>query len=823
MDLAVYGMFEALPGGLAWLVTGLVIAFLGYLGLPFAVWYVTGLLLLVFWGASTLAVSAVAVIGFIFLVPILRRAMVSKILMKVMKPLMPVISETERAALDAGVVWVEKDLFSGSPNFNKLLHEEKYPSLTAEEKAFMDNQVETLCAMIDHWKVWKTRDLDQKVWDYIKKEKFLGMIISKEYGGLGFSALAHSEVIHKLSSRSLTATISVMVPNSLGPAELLSHYGTEAQRKRYLPKLATGEEMPCFALTEPGAGSDAGSIQASGELYKGDDGRLYIKVNWNKRWITLASISTVLGVAFKLRDPKNYLGKGEDVGITCALIPANTDGVVLGRRHDPMGVPFYNCPTQGKDVIIDAETAIIGGLEWAGRGWQMLMESLAAGRGISLPAQATGGSKLACLITSAHAVNRQQFGVSIGAFEGVQEPLSRIAAHTYMLEAMRLYCCGALDQGIKPPVITAMMKYHATETGRRIINDAMDIIGGAAISLGPRNLLAEIYTATPVGITVEGANIMTRTLIIFGQGALRAHPYAYQEVKAINENDLRLFDTAFWGHIGHIVHNTFRSILLSVTRGYVASAPVPSELKVYVRRLSWASASFAILADLAMGTLGGSLKFREHVTGRFADILAHMFMATATIRRYLAEGEKESDLAFVKMSLKFNLSEIQKAFDGIFDNMYGVKQKGLVNQVLFGALHFIFKDILGAWSRINSIGSQATDYLKGVVVEKMLYDHQARLNLCGGIYSPNNTKDPVGRLNNAHKLSLEAQSIDKKIYQARRAGVLPRVKGQALYDAALGKGLVTQAELDILKKAAEARWDAIQVDDFDEKEFKNLA
>jgi len=814
---------ELLPvsTGVGTLITILSIAAIGYLGLPFSVWYIVIMGLLILWGVSLPIYATIGVVGFIFLVPALRRALVSSWLMKVMKPLMPVISETEKTALDAGVVWVEKDLFSGKPDFNKLLHKEAYPSLTPEEKAFMDNQVETLCSMIDHWKVWKTRELEQKVWDYIKKEKFLGMIISKEYGGLGFSALAHSEVIHKISSRSLAATITIMVPNSLGPAELLSHYGTEAQKKRYLPKLATGEEMPCFALTEPGAGSDAGSIQASGELFRGEDGKLYVKVNWNKRWITLAAISTVLGVAFRLRDPKNLLGKGEDVGITCALIPAKTPGVVLGLRHDPLGVPFYNCPTQGHDVIISAEDDIIGGLEWAGRGWQMLMESLAAGRGISLPAQATGGSKLACMVTSAHAVNRQQFGVSIGAFEGVQEPLSRIATHTYMLEAMRRYCCGALDRGIKPPVITAMMKYHATETGRKVINDAMDIIGGAAISLGPRNLLAEIYTATPIGITVEGANIMTRTLIIFGQGALRAHPYAYQEVKAIGENDLKLFDSAFWGHIGHIVRNTFRSVLLSLARGYLASAPVHRELKIYVRRLSWASASFAILADIAMGTLGGSLKFREHVTGRFADILSHMFMATATIRRFIAEGEREEDLAIVKMSLKFNLTEIQRAFDGIFDNMYGVKQKG-AGKILFGVLHFIFKEILGAWSRINSIGSQATDHLKGVVVEKMLYDDKVRSHLVDGIYSPNNPEDPLGRLNYARRLAIEAMAIDKKVYKARKTGVLPRVKGAALYDAALAKNVVTQSELDILKKAAEARWDAIQVDAFDEKSYKGL-
>ncbi|MCX7674627.1 MAG: DUF1974 domain-containing protein, partial [Bdellovibrionaceae bacterium] len=383
------------------------------------------------------------------------------------------------------------------------------------------------------------------------------------------------------------------------------------------------------------------------------------------------------------------------------------------------------------------------------------------------------------------------------------------------------YTCGALDQGIKPPVITAMMKYHATEAGRRVINDAMDVMGGAGISLGPRNVLAEIYTATPIGITVEGANIMTRTLIIFGQGALRAHPYAYLEVKAIAEKDVALFDRAFWGHIGHVVRNTFRSILLSLTRGYLASAPVSGPLKPYVRRLSWASASFAILADLAMGTLGGSLKFREYLTGRFADILSHLFMATATLRRFIAEGEPEKDLAVVKMSLKWNLFEIQKAFDGIFDNMYGVEQKSLFGKILFGSLHFLFKEVLGAWSRINSLGSQATDHLKSVVVDKMLYDEEFRNHLVSGIYTPQDAKDPVGRLNHARALSLKAMDIDKKIYSARRKGVLPRVKGEALYQAALEKGVVTQAELDVLKQAELARWDAIQVDDYDEHSFKH--
>ncbi len=820
-NLVLYGAFDSLPWLLSCFVSLVTVLVLGYFGAPVLIWYIGVLLLMLLSGISVTSIFIFALVGFIFVIPILRRSLVSSWMMGVMKPLMPKISETEKTALDAGVIWVEKDLFSGKPNFNRLLHTEKYPQLSSEEKLFMDNQVETLCGMLDHWKIWKTREMEQSVWDYMKKEKFFGMIIPKEYGGLGFSALLNSEVIHKLSSRSLTATITVMVPNSLGPAELLVHYGTDEQKKRYLPRLATGLEMPAFALTEPAAGSDAGAIQATGELFKGDDGKYYVKLNWNKRWITLASVSTVLGIAFKLKDPNNYLGRGENIGITCALIPTSAKGVTADRRHDPMGIPFANCPTQGHDVIVPAEEAVIGGLAWAGRGWQMLMESLAAGRGISLPAQATGGSKLACYVTASHAVNRTQFGVNIGAFEGVQEPLSRIATYTYMLEAMRKYTCGALDSGIKPPVITAMMKYYGTEYGRKVINDAMDVVGGAGISMGPRNVLAEIYIATPIGITVEGANILTRTLMIFGQGALRAHPYAYHEVKSIAENDLRLFDKAFWGHVGHIVRNTFRSVLLSLSRGYLASAPVPSELKMYVRRLSWASASFAILADVAMGSLGGTLKVREHITGRFADILSHMFMATATIKRYLAEGERPEDLALVKIVLKHNLNEIQKSFDGIFDNMYWVEQKSPVGKVIFGTLHFIFKGILGSWSRINSIGSQATDHLQTVVCDKMLYDTKILNHLCEGIYKPTNPNESVARVGNARELTLQAKGIEKKINKAKRSGDLPKLKGSALYQAALEKGTVTQAEFDLIKKATEARWDAIQVDDYSEAAFKS--
>lgn len=801
------------------LVTLLSIIVLGYMGSPLFIWSLVTLALMWGWGASSTGMIAVAAVSVIFIIPQIRRVLISSALMKVMRDFMPKISETERTALEAGVVWIESDLFSGKPDFKKMLAE-PYPELTAEEKAFMAGPASELCAMIDAWKYWKTRELEQNIWQFMKDKGFFGMIIPKEYGGLGFSALAHSEVVMKLASRSIPACVTVMVPNSLGPGELLAHYGTDEQKKKLLPRLAKGLEIPCFALTEPGAGSDAGSIVSSGELYRGDDGKLYIKLNWNKRWITLAAISTLMGVAFRLRDPKNLLGRGEDIGITCALVPTDRKGVVIGHRHDPLGVPFYNCPTQGHDVVISVDE-VIGGVDNCGKGWAMLMDCLSAGRGISLPSQSAGGSKLITRVASAHGVIRQQFSTSIGKFEGVEEPLARIIGFTYGLEAMRKYTVGAIDKGIKPPVITAIAKYYSTELGRKVVNDGMDIMGGAGISFGPRNLIGEIYVATPIGITVEGANILTRTLIIFGQGALRAHPYAFKEVNAIEKNDLAAFDAAFFGHMGHVVRNSFRSIVLSLTRGYVSCAPVHPKLKMYVRRLNWASASFAIMADVAMGTLGGSLKFREKITGRFADILGWMYISTAVIRRFEAEGQKEEDIAVVKYMLKYSLSEIQRGFDGLFDNIYAAKQNTLVGKLMFGTLKIIFKDIFGAWSRVNSIGSQASDHLQHEICTAILSGGAQRDRITDGIFIPSNKNEQLGRLENAFKLVHQAALVEKKLSKARREKVLPKLRGAALADAGLEKGVITADELKLMKEAEAARWDAIQVDDFSQTEYVN--
>ncbi len=497
---------------------------LGYFSTPLWLWTLGLLTFLMGWGVPWPFILFFFIAGFVFNTP-LRCLLISNPILGLFKKfqLVPKISETERVALEAGVVWIEGELFSGKPDFKKIM-KEPFPTLTESEQKFIDEKVDKLCSLVSDWELWENRELKPEVFEYLKKEKFFGMIIPKEYEGLGFSALAHGEVICKISTRSTALAILVMVPNSLGPAELLHNYGTKEQKKKYLPRLATGEEMPCFALTEPHAGSDASSIQSQGEIFKAEDGRLFIRLNWNKRWITLASISTLLGVAFRLKDPENFLGKGEDLGITCALIPTKTEGVVVGKRHDPLGIPFHNCPTQGHNVEVPLEEVVVGGLEGCGQGWNMLMDCLTAGRGISLPSQAAGNGKLASRAVSAHATNRKQFGLSVGRFEGVEEAIAQIVGLGYVTESCRIFTAGSIDSGVKSPVITAIAKHYCTEMMRDVVNKAMDIFGGAGISRGPRNVIAHPYISTPLAITVEGANIMTRTLIIFGQGVLRPTP-----------------------------------------------------------------------------------------------------------------------------------------------------------------------------------------------------------------------------------------------------------------------------------------------------------
>lgn len=792
------------------LATVLVLVMVGYFGSPFWLWSVVVLGAVFGFGAPVWLCLALLVVAAIGVIKPIRKLVLSGPIMKTMKALkiIPKISPTERTALEAGVVWMEKELFSGNPNF-KLMMDQPYPKLTKEEEDFLNGPVEEVCKMVDDWKVWKERDIPQSAMDYCKKHKFLGMIIPKEYDGLGFSHYAHSQVIHKLSSRSSALAIFVMVPNSLGPAELLNHYGTKKQKDYYLPRLARGEEIPCFGLTEPTAGSDAGSILSEGVLFKGDDGKIYVRVTWKKRWITLASIATVLGVAFKLRDPDNLLGRGEDVGITCALIPTKTKGVVVGRRHDPLTIPFHNCPMEGHDVVVNAEDCIIGGLEKAGHGWGMLMESLAAGRGVSLPAQGTVGTKYTARVASAHAVVRRQFGISIGKFEGIEEPLARIAGAAYYLEAMRKYVLSALDQGVKPPVVTAMAKYNATEGMRKALNDGMDIMGGQGISLGGRNLIGIAYMGAPISITVEGANILTRTLIIFGQGAMRAHPFAFREVDAVEKGDVKEFDAAFWGHIGHIVRNLFRSVVLSVTRGRLAMTGRPAPVRRYAQKLAWASASFAIMADIAMGSLGGQLKVKERLTGRFADVLSWMFIGTAVLRRWEAEGCRKEDLPFVHYSMRHCLGEIQQAFDGIFGNM------------TVPGLSWFFTRPMRWWSRLNFFTMGPDDRLGQKVARLIQTEGEQRDRLTDNIYIPKEEQEAMGRLEAAFTAVNKAEAVEKKIKKAVKAKQLPKKKSMRyLVEQAKQQGLIDASEYKIMQEAERLRLDYVQVDDFSDEEFK---
>ena len=732
----------------------------------------------------------------------IRRRLVSARIVAVLKKVnfLPVISETEQTAIEAGSVWIEGGLFSGKPDFERL-NNEPYPDLSEEERAFLEGPVEEVCRLVNDWDAYMNKDLPPEVWAYLSEKRFFGMIIPKAYGGLEFSASANSAVVGKLMSRSTSLGITVMVPNSLGPAELLVHYGTEAQKRYYLPRLAQGEEMPCFALTEPGAGSDAGGIRASGTVFKGEDGRLYLRLNWQKRYITLAAISTVVGLAFKLKDPDNLLGKGEDPGITCALIPTDTPGVVIDSRHDPMGVPFYNSPIEGYDVVVPVGT-LIGGAAEAGNGWRMLVESLAAGRGISLPATATAGVKFVARVASAYATVRKQFGLSIGQFEGIEEPLARIGGFAYLMEAARRYTCGGLDGGAKPAVVTAIAKYSLTELYRKAINDGMDILAGNAIARGPRNLLAHNYVWTPILIAAEGANILTRTLMVFGQGAIRCHPYMYREIRALNTGNVDAFDLAFWGHMGHFVRNLFRAVLLSISRGYLAGSPAGGPAARYYRKLAWASASFALLADIAMGTMGGHLKRKGKVTGRFADIFSWMYLGIGTLRRFEAEGRRKDDLPFLHWSMQYALAQIQQGFDGLFQNL---------NVPGFGLL---FRGPVALWSRINPIGKMPSDRLGSQIARAVQTPGFQRDALTAGIYVPADPDEALGRLERAFELSCEAEAVVRKIKDAMQAGKLSRGRPEQLITEALQKGMISQEEGELMQVAEGARNDAIQVDSF---------
>ena len=810
MDWPFFGELAGVP--LPGIVAAIVVLALAlmFFGVPLWLWTAVAAASLYALGAATWIWITFTVLAVLFNVIPIRR-LLSSALMKAMEALqfLPAISDTEQEAIDAGTVWVEGELFSGKPDFKRML-DQKYADLTDEERAFLDGPAQQLCEMTDDWAVFQRRGLSDEAWEFIKREKFFGMIIPKEYGGLGFGPAANSAVVAKAATCSTVLGITVMVPNSLGPAELLVHYGTEAQKTRFLPRLADGRDIPAFALTETEAGSDAGAIEASGVVFE-RDGQLYLRLNWRKRYITLAAVSTVLGLAFRMYDPDNLLGKGTSLGITCGLVPTEVPGVVLGKRHDPMGIPFYNCPTEGHDVELPLEETVIGGSESAGKGWRMLMESLSAGRGISLPATSTGGIKHFGRVASAHSVVRRQFGLSIGKFEGIEEPLARIGGFAYLMEAARRYTNGAIQTGAKPAVVTAIAKYNFTELARRGVNDAMDILGGNAISRGPRNLLANAYINTPISITVEGANILTRTLMIFGQGAIRCHPYALIEIKALQARDVKAFDRAFWAHVGHVGRNKARALLLSLSRGRLASSPVSGPTAKYYKRIAWASASFAFLADIAMGSLGGELKRREKLTGRFADIFSWMYLCAATLRRWEAEGRRPEDLLFVEWSLEYGLHQMQVAFDGIYKN------------IRVPLVTWLFRGPIAAWSRMNPLSNGPSDRAGHAVATAIQTPGEQRERLFAGSYVSTDAEHGVARLERAMRAVFEAAPAEKKLRRAIRRREVPSGPIEDSISAAVEQGILTSDEGASLLIAEQLRADVIEVDEFTLEEYKRSA
>ena len=746
-----------------------------------------------------------AIVAVVMNVVSIRKKFLTGPVLKRIKQILPPISDTEQQAIDAGTVWWEAELFKGNPDWAKF---NNYPpaSLTQTERDYLEGPVETLCAMLDDWDITHNRnDLPQEVWDYLKKNQFFGLIIPQEYGGLGFSAVANSEIVMKIASRSGTAGVTVMVPNSLGPAELLAHYGTTQQKDYYLPRLARGEEIPCFALTGPYAGSDASAMTASGIVCEQEvDGvkQLGFKVNWEKRYITLGPVATVLGLAFKAFDPDQLLGDREELGITCALVPVETQGVNIGNRHLPLNASFMNGPNTGKDVFVPFDW-IVGGEPQIGNGWRMLMELLAAGRAISLPASGVSMSKVSARTTGAYARIREQFNIPIGKFEGVQEALGRIGGLTYMLDATRLFSLSALQMGEKPSVVSAIAKYHLTEGGRTVINDAMDVHGGRGICMGPKNYLARAYQQTPIGITVEGANILTRSLIIFGQGAMRCHPYLLKEVGAAHVDDERLavddFDSIFVEHLRYVYCNKVRAFLFAITRGYLSDATGDENTKGYFRQLNRLSAAFSYLADMALLVLGGGLKRKEALSGRFADALSYMYMCTAVLKHHQNNGSPADDLPLVDWACQHALYETEKALDGILRN-FPIKFLGIALRIA------IFPT--GRWLK------PADDRLGRKVAKLIQTPGPSRDRLTKGIYINHDPEDITGCLEHALSLSLEVESIRKRLKDADRA----QSGGQSFehwLDELVGSSHIDAGEAEKLLSWHQAIYNVISVDQFE--------
>jgi len=753
---------------------------------------------------GTLFVILCVAVALVFNIRPLRHRLISLPVLKYVRAVLPPMSDTERAAIDAGTVWWEAELFRGAPDWQKL---KSYPeaTLTDTEQAFVDGPVEDLCAMMDDWEItYELNDLPPTVWQYIKDQRFLGMVIPESYGGLGFSAMAHSEVVTKLATRSVTGAVSVMVPNSLGPAELLLHYGTEDQKSHYLPRLAKGQEIPCFALTGPSAGSDAGAMPDYGIVCHGEHNGeqvLGLRVTWDKRYITLGPIATLLGLAFKAYDPDKLLGDKEELGITCALIPTDTAGVDIGRRHFPLNQAFMNGPNSGNDVFIPMEW-IIGGQDMVGQGWRMLMESLSVGRGISLPSNGVASGKSTSRFVGAYARVRKQFNLPIGKFEGIEEALGRIAGLTYTMDAGRRLTCSALDQGEKPSVVSAILKYYNTEGMRTVINDGMDIVGGKGICMGPSNFLGRPYQAIPVGITVEGANILTRSLIIFGQGAIRCHPWLMDEITAASlpnkQEALESFDEALMGHVGYAIQNGARSLFHGLTKGIFADSPIVGENAKYYRRLSRMSAAYSFLADFAMLFLGGGLKRKEMLSGRFADGLMHMYMASAVLKRFEDTGRPAEDQPLLEWSVRHALFQTQVALDQILRNFPNTPIGLILRGIVFP---------LGRRYRTPN------DKLTQACARILLSDSEARDRLTSGVFISDDVTDATGSIEHALKMVLAAEPAERKLKDSRRSKPYG-IDYQTWLQQLTAEHVIDSAEAQVLLLAAEATRRVVDVDDF---------
>ncbi|AYF87158.1 acyl-CoA dehydrogenase [Pseudomonas sp. DY-1] len=776
----------------------------GYLVLMGLFGHSPGWLLLVFWLLWLAVALPLALPG-----P--RRQWLSSPLFSWFQRVLPPMSETERDAIEAGTVWWDGELFSGRPDWRKLLDSPR-PQLTEEEQAFLDGPTEDLCAMVSDWEIGQKLDLPPEAWEHIKKHGFFALIIPKEYGGKGFSAYAHSQVAMKLATRSGDLASTVMVPNSLGPAELLLHYGTDEQRRHYLPRLASGEDIPCFALTGPLAGSDAGAMPDVGIVCKGQwqgEDVIGLRLTWEKRYITLGPIATLLGLAFKAHDPDHLLGDEEDLGISLALIPTDTSGVEIGRRHLPLGAAFMNGPNSGKDVFVPLDF-VIGGQAMLGKGWMMLMNCLSVGRSISLPAASTGAAKFTSLVTGQYARIREQFNVPLAAFEGIQEALARIAGNAWLMDSARILTASAVDLGEKPSVLSAILKYHLTERGRQCIGHAMDVHGGKGIILGPNNYLGRAWQGAPISITVEGANILSRNLMIFGQGAIRCHPFVLKEMALAGRQDrdqaLEEFDQLLLRHIGFAVGNAASSLLLGLSLGRLGDAPGDNLCRPYFRALDRLAAAFALLADCSMLLLGGELKRRERLSARLGDALSYLYLASAALKRYHDRDYPEHLQPLVRWALEESLGKAEQALDGLLDNFPNAFMGGLLRVLVFplGRRHPGPSDELDA-EVAGVIGRDRGD--------------PALEELLAGCYRPQSAEDPVGALQQAVDLADNCQPLQRKLQQAVKAGSLKPATDESLVDAALAAGLIDAAGATQLRALEAAQRRVIDVDDFSKDEL----